>query len=260
MHGEFTVSDEAAVDLGYALSREFENSRSAFVGRNKTPAKVFWLHHDRSFAGCIHRSHRTYPALCEIESTTYNEGAVGDFLADFLAGRGLGGGEDSGGAAGGERYGRRALECVCGRCGRDARPGVFHAYGHGSAVHSFQRRRGVHVWARGLGREGDYCRTGGRGRGAAGGGIQGWDAVCERRGARLCRRKGGEPEAEGEPLSDQRRADGQPGGAGFEGSAAGFAEDDAARWRTRPIRTGRQRRAQDGGGAGQAAEAEAAGG
>ena len=27
-------------------------------------------------------------ALCEIESTTYNEGAVGDFLADFLAGRG----------------------------------------------------------------------------------------------------------------------------------------------------------------------------
>jgi acetylornithine deacetylase/succinyl-diaminopimelate desuccinylase-like protein len=27
-------------------------------------------------------------ALCRIESTTYNEGAVGDFLADFLAGRG----------------------------------------------------------------------------------------------------------------------------------------------------------------------------
>jgi acetylornithine deacetylase len=27
-------------------------------------------------------------ALCEIESTTYNEGAVGDFLAGFLAGRG----------------------------------------------------------------------------------------------------------------------------------------------------------------------------
>jgi acetylornithine deacetylase len=26
--------------------------------------------------------------LCEIESTTYNEGAVGDFLADFLSGRG----------------------------------------------------------------------------------------------------------------------------------------------------------------------------
>ena len=26
--------------------------------------------------------------LCEIESTTYNEGRVGDFLADFLAGRG----------------------------------------------------------------------------------------------------------------------------------------------------------------------------
>ncbi len=26
--------------------------------------------------------------LCEIESTTYNEGAVGDFLADYLAGRG----------------------------------------------------------------------------------------------------------------------------------------------------------------------------
>ena len=26
--------------------------------------------------------------LCEIESTTYNEGAVGDFLADFLAARG----------------------------------------------------------------------------------------------------------------------------------------------------------------------------
>lgn len=27
-------------------------------------------------------------SLCEIESTTYHEGAVGDFLADFLAGRG----------------------------------------------------------------------------------------------------------------------------------------------------------------------------
>ncbi len=27
-------------------------------------------------------------ALCQIESTTYNEGSVGDFLADFLAGRG----------------------------------------------------------------------------------------------------------------------------------------------------------------------------
>ena len=27
-------------------------------------------------------------ALCEIESTTYNEGALGDFLAGFLAGRG----------------------------------------------------------------------------------------------------------------------------------------------------------------------------
>jgi acetylornithine deacetylase len=27
-------------------------------------------------------------ALCEIESTTYNEGAVGDFLAEYLAGRG----------------------------------------------------------------------------------------------------------------------------------------------------------------------------
>src|SRR5580698_11051512 len=26
--------------------------------------------------------------LCEIESTTYGEGAVGDFLAEFLAGRG----------------------------------------------------------------------------------------------------------------------------------------------------------------------------
>jgi len=24
-------------------------------------------------------------ALCQIESTTYNEGAVGDYLADFLA-------------------------------------------------------------------------------------------------------------------------------------------------------------------------------
>ena len=26
--------------------------------------------------------------LCEIESTTYHEGAVGDFLADFLSARG----------------------------------------------------------------------------------------------------------------------------------------------------------------------------
>ena len=37
--------------------------------------------------------------LCEIESTTYHEGAVGDFLGGFSCPARMGGGEDSGGAA-----------------------------------------------------------------------------------------------------------------------------------------------------------------
>ena len=46
--------------------------------------------------------------LCEIESTTYHEGAVGDFLAGFSCRPRLGCGKDSCAAAGGERHGRRA--------------------------------------------------------------------------------------------------------------------------------------------------------
>ena len=198
--------------------------------------------------------------LCEIESTTYNEGAVGDFLADFLAGRGwavektpVEQPEESG-------YGRRALECVCGRGRGDAGPGVFDAYGYGSAVYSVQRGCGVYVRAGGFRREGDYCGAGGGRGGATGGGIQGWDAVCERRGARLGGREGGEPDAKGQQVSDQRGADGQSSGAGIEGGAAGFTEDEREDGALGLSGTGRKRGAQDGGGAGQAAEVEVAGG
>ena len=102
--------------------------------------------------------------LCEIESTTYNEGAVGDFLADFLAGRGWERGKDSGAAASGERDSRRALECVCGSPRAQTPDLVFST--HMDTVPPyipFSEDDGVYVRARGFRRQGNYCRAGGRG-------------------------------------------------------------------------------------------------
>src|ERR1700722_2103704 len=118
--------------------------------------------------------------LCEIESTTYHEGAVGDFLGDFLAGRGWevektpvgqpgGGVTGGGGAGGGERNGGAALECICRSGGRDAGSGFFNAHGHRPAVYTFQRRREIHARSRSLGCEGNYCRAGCGGGSAANG-------------------------------------------------------------------------------------------
>ena len=58
------------------------------------------------------------------------------------------------------------------------------------------------VWARGVGREGNTCGAGCGGGSAARGGLSDWFVVCIRRRARLGRGEGGEPEAEGKPLSD----------------------------------------------------------
>lgn len=70
------------------LSRNVRNPQRGFPERNSSLL---------GYSDCIMTSHLPVPSidpigltrqLCEIESTTYNEGAVGDFLADFLAGRG----------------------------------------------------------------------------------------------------------------------------------------------------------------------------
>ena len=64
--------------------------------------------------------------LVEIESTTYHEGAVGDFLAGFLAGRGWDV-EKTAVPQPPESVNRRpALECLCGSSRPVARPGFLH--------------------------------------------------------------------------------------------------------------------------------------
>jgi hypothetical protein len=72
---------------------------------------------------------RLTQSLCEIESTTYQEGAVGDFLAGYLAGRGW---------AVEKTPVPQPPENALGGEGSGA--GLFDAYGHGSAVHSFHGR------------------------------------------------------------------------------------------------------------------------
>ena len=171
----------------------------------------------------------------------------------------LGGGKDSGGAAGGERDCRAALECVW-RAGRaDAGSGFFHAHGHCAAVHPVQRRRGIHVRARGFGREGNYCGAGCRGGGAARGGVSDWFVVCVGRRARFGGRKGGEPGAKGKPIPDQRRADGQSRGAGVKRGAARGVSRHGQDGALGVSRAGRERGAQAGAGDGEAAGTGAAG-
>ena len=58
--------------------------------------------------------------LCEIESTTYHEGAVGDFLEEFLAGRGWAVEKTPVEQPRENADGRPALEYLCGRGGRAA--------------------------------------------------------------------------------------------------------------------------------------------
>ena len=129
--------------------------------------------------------------LCEIESTTYHEGAVGDFLADFLPGRGWEV-EKTPVPQPPESARGPALERLCRACRADAGSGVFHAHGYGAAVYPVQRGCGVHVWARSFRRQGHYRGAGRRCRSAADGGISDWVVVCQRRRARLGRRQGRE--------------------------------------------------------------------
>ena len=143
--------------------------------------------------------------LCEIESTTYHEGAVGDFLAEFLAGRGWEVEKTPVPQPRRARW-RAALERVRRTERADAGSGFFHAHGHGSAVHSFQRGCGVSLWPRGLRREGNYCGASCGRRSAARGGVSDWCVVCIGRRARFGGREGGQPQAQGQPISDQRRA------------------------------------------------------
>ena len=143
--------------------------------------------------------------LCEIESTTYHEGAVGDFLAEFLAERGWEVEKTPVPQPADERARARDGTYMPGP-GTVARSGFLHAHGYGAAVHSFQRGCGVHVWAWSFRRQGHHCRAGCRGRGAARGGVSDWIALCIGRRARFGGRQGRESCAEGQPLSDQRRA------------------------------------------------------
>jgi hypothetical protein len=90
-------------------------------------------------------------------------------------------------------------------------------------------------------------------------GVSDWAVVCVRRRARLGGREGREPLAQGQPLSDQRRADRQSPGAGVEGRAARGVSRDGQDGALGVSRAGRERGAQAGAGAGEAAGAAAAG-
>ena len=212
------VSDKARWILGVRLSRELQNAGSVLHQRNKRPLR---------YSGCIMTGHLQGALidpigltrqLCEIESTTYKEGAVGDFLADFLAGRGWEVEKTPVPQPGENAHGRRTLECVCDGAGGEAGCGVFDPHGHGTAVHSFYRGRRVHVWPRGVGCKGDYCDTDSGCGGVAGGGVPDWHALRERGRARLCGGAGSEQESQGQPVSDQWRADGQRLGLASKGA------------------------------------------
>ncbi len=130
------------------------------------------------------------------------------FLPDFLADRGWECGEDARRTAEGESRRRPALECLCWQGRRNARSGFFHAHGHRAALHPVQRGCGFSLWPRSLRRQGNPGGPGRRRRGASRAGLQDWPAVCQRRRARLGRRHGGQPCAQGQPLPHQRRTDG----------------------------------------------------
>ena len=156
----------------------------------------------------------------EIESTTYHEGAVGDFLADFLAQRGWAVEktpveQPPESANGGPRW-----NVYAGIAGPDARPGLFHAHGHRSALHPLQRGRGVPLRPRRLRRQRNSRRPGGRRRGLACRGISGRLVVCLRRRARLRRRQGRQPRTQGQPLPHQRRTHRQPPRPGLQRRSA----------------------------------------
>ena len=143
--------------------------------------------------------------LCEIQSTTYHEGAVGDFLAGFLP--------DEDGKSrkppwNSRRECRRrpALECLRRHRRPVPRLGLLHPHGHRSALHPLQPGCRVHVWPRSLRRQRHHRRSGGRRRGSSRAGISRCIVVCFRRRARLRRSEGRQPFAQGQPLSHQWRA------------------------------------------------------
>src|SRR5580704_17449061 len=133
--------------------------------------------------------------LCEIESTTYHEGAVGDFLAGFLAGRGwqvekTPVPQPPDGAAG-PRWNVYA--------GPQAQKPDLVFSTHVDTVPPYIpfNEDAEFMYARG--------------------GVSDWTVVCVWRRTRLGGREGCESCAQGQPLLDQRRAHGQSPGAGVEG-------------------------------------------
>ena len=170
--------------------------------------------------------------LCEIESTTYHEGAVGDFLAGFLAGRGwevektpVAQPAESGSA--GPRW-----NVYAGPKGQTPEL-VFST--HMDTVPPyipFTEDAEFMYRARSFRRQGNHCGAGCGGGGVARGRVSGWAVVCKRRRARFGRRESREPGAEGKPVPDQRRADGQSSGAGVKGRVAGGVSRERQRWRT----------------------------
>ena len=146
--------------------------------------------------------------LCEIESTTYHEGEVGDFLAEFLAGRGwevekTPVAQPVESASAGPRW-----NVYGGPAGKtpdlvfSTHMDTVPPYIPFSEDAEFMYGRGVSD-AKGI-----IAAQVAAAEVLRDGGVSGWRVVCERRRARLCRGEGGEPEAEGQPVPDQRRADG----------------------------------------------------
>jgi acetylornithine deacetylase len=98
--------------------------------------------------------------LCEIESTTYHEGAVGDFLAEFLAGRGWEVEKTAVAQPADSQTDGPRWNVYGGQAGQ--RPDLVFST-HMDTVPPYipvQRGHGVDVWARSVGREGNTCGTG----------------------------------------------------------------------------------------------------
>jgi hypothetical protein len=253
--GDFPDCDRAKV-----ISQE-ENSYCDSQGWVKeSGSKVFWQHHDRSFSGCIQSIPLAYACVVRNRVDDLQRGAVGDFLADFLAGRGWAVGKDARGAAGRER--RRAPRAgMCMRAWPARRPTWcspriwirFRRTFRSARTRSlctgagFRMRRGLSPrrWPR---------------RSAAGAGfkvgmlfVSGEERDSAGAKAANLNPKGSRFLINGEP-TDNRLALASKGALRVSLKTTGKMAHSAYPG------AGRQRRAQDDRGAGQAAEAEVAGG
>jgi hypothetical protein len=99
--------------------------------------KVFWQHHERSAFPPIHLIPSGLPARCAKSSPPPTTRARWAIFWPISCRARLGRGEDPGAAAGRERHGGPRWNVYAGHSRRDARPGLFHAHGHRSALHPF---------------------------------------------------------------------------------------------------------------------------